>query len=182
MAVCIFGSNIDGQTWTSYQTIYGDEDSALVARGHFNSVPGSVKNYVELLGDMAGFYGTLIVQVNETMRLGCSRFPGTVRIDTQYSALETMATDDATIEVGTLKTLASCSVAVAATNRLLFSNVDVSGTLDKAGAGTFGFKSATFNAGAALRISAGGLKPLAPDSRDGVPLTIAERVFAINDE
>ena len=169
-----FGSNEEGQTWVSDQTIIGDANSALMARGHFSSIPGAVNNYVELLGDLTKFYGTLIVQTNETVRLGNSAFPGTIRLDTQYSHVDTLAASNATITVGALKTSSGSSVSVASTNRLYISDVNITGSLEKSGNGTLGIASTTLGDAAALRIAAGGLKPLSANAFGGIPLTFAD--------
>ena len=168
-----FGSNEDGQTWVSDQTIVGDANSALVARGHFNSTPGAVNNYVELLGDLTKFYGTLIVLTNETVRLGNSALPGTIRLDTPYSRVDTLAASNATIAVGALITASGASISVASTNRLYVSSANITGSLEKAGDGTLGIASTTLGGASALRIAGGGLKPLLANAFGGIPLTFA---------
>ena len=168
-----FGSNEDGQTWVSDQTIVGDANSALMARGHFNSTPGAVNNYVELLGDLTKFYGTLIVLTNETVRLGNSALPGTIRLDTPYSRVDTLAASNATIAVGAFITASGASISVASTNRLYVSSANITGSLEKAGDGTLGIASTTLGGASALRIAAGGLKPLLANAFGGIPLTFA---------
>ena len=176
-----FGSTVEGQTWVSDQTIVGDVSSALMVRGHFNSAPGAVNNYLELVGDLTRFYGTLIVATNETVLLGNSAFPGTIRLDTPHSHVDTLAAANATVNVGTLMTLTACSIAVAATNSIHFSSVNVTGALVKNGAGTMGVASTTLGTGAALRIAAGGLKPLSSDAFGGMPLTFADGTGLVMD-
>ena len=156
-----FGSDKEGQTWTSFQTIHGDAKSALVARGHFSSAPGSVNNYVELLGDLSDFRGTMIVQTNETLRLGSSAFPGAIRLDTIYSRLETVASNGAVVAVGSLSVLADTSLNVASTNMLVVSSLGAGGTLAKRGDGILAFAASTPAVGAVLQVEAGGVKPLA---------------------
>lgn len=168
-----FGSTKNGQTWVSDQTIYGDAESALVARGHFNSSGGEENNYVELLGDLTHFYGTFIVQHNETLRLGGSAFPGTVRLDTAYSHLTTIAPENSVVKIGALKTLVATSVDVPSANSLYASSLNVSGTLTKNGDGVLGFASATSGTSASLRVAEGVVMPLATDAVGGMPLVFA---------
>lgn len=177
-----FGSTTDGQTWTSDQTIYGDAESALVARGHFNSAEGSVNNYVELLGDLTHFYGTFIVKHNETLRLGSLAFPGTVRLDTAYSHLTTIAPENAVVKIGALTTLVATSVDVPSTNSLTASSLNVSGALAKNGGGALGFASATSGASASLRVAEGGVMPLAADAVGDLPLVFADGAELVVDE
>ncbi|MBE6383469.1 MAG: hypothetical protein E7049_10740 [Lentisphaerae bacterium] len=176
-----FGSTSDGQTWVSDQTIYGDEGSALVARGHFGSAEGAVNNYVELLGDLTHFHGTFIVKHNETLRLGSSAFPGTVRLDTAYSHLTTIAPENSVVKVGTLKTLVATSVDVPSTNSLNASALNVTGTLTKNGGGALGFASAISGSSASLRIAEGGVLPLSADAVGALPLVFSDGAALVVD-
>lgn len=176
-----FGSTKDGQTWVSDQTIYGDAESALVARGHFGSEEGAVNNYVELLGDLTHFHGTFIVKHNETLRLGGSAFPGTVRLDTAYSHLTTIAPENAVVKIGALTTLVATSVDVPSTNSLHASSLNVSRVLTKNGGGALGFASATPDASASLRVAEGGVMPLATDAVGDLPLVFADGAALVVD-
>ena len=176
-----FGSARDGQTWVSDQTIFGDEESALLVRGHFASQPGSVNNYVELVGDLTGFQGTLIVQTNETVRLGNSAFPGTVRLDTPYSRLSTLAASNAVVKIGALQTQSGATVEIPGSNSLHAATVQIAGTLVKRGGGVFGTSSVKTGESGILRVAEGGFMPLAPDAAENSRLTFADDTAIVFD-
>ena len=137
---------------------------------------------MELLGDLTKFYGTFIVKHNETLRLGGSAFPGTVRLDTAYSHLTTIAPENSVVKVGALNTLVATSVDVPSTNSLNVSSLSVTGTLTKNGGGALGFASAISGSSALLRIAEGGVLPLSADAVGALPLVFADGAALVVDE
>ena len=178
-----FYGGLDGQTWISSQKITGSDNSAFVLRGNVNQAPGAVSSYTEFLGDLSEYFGTIIIGTNSTARLGGSVLPGTIRLDTAYSHVDTMAADGAEVKIGKLESLISTSISVAETNTLAVTDeLAVSGTLTKNGAGVFaadGVVSA--GASAALNIAAGGLRADSAHAFDGIPITFADGTKYVRD-
>ncbi|MBR3820302.1 MAG: hypothetical protein IKJ37_01635 [Kiritimatiellae bacterium] len=166
----------NGQTWISRQKIMGDNTRAFGLRGHTNHAPGAVTNYTEFLGDLSEYFGTIIVGTNFTARLGGSSMPGTIRLDTAYSRVVTMAPDGANVSVGKLVSLTSASFAVAETNTLSVTDgLSIAGTLTKNGAGLFSAGGvASPGVDAALNIAEGGLRADSAYALDGVSIMFAD--------
>ena len=166
----------NGQTWVSRQKIMGDDTRAFGLRGHTNHAPGAVTNYTEFLGDLSEYFGTIIVGTNFTARLGGSSMPGTIRLDTAYSRVITMAPDGANVSVGKLVSLTSASFAVAETNTLSVTDgLSIAGTLTKNGAGLFSAGGVVSpGVDAALNIAEGGLRADSAYALDGVSIMFAD--------
>ena len=102
--------------------------------------------------------------------------PGTIRLDTAYSRVDTMAPDGANVSVGKLVSLTSASFAVAETNT--FSVTDglaIAGTLTKNGAGLFSAGGVAYaGVDAALYIAEGGLRADSAYALDGVSIMFAD--------
>ena len=166
----------NGQTWISRQKIMGDNTRAFGLRGHTNHAPGAVTNYTEFLGDLSEYFGTIIVGTNFTARLGGSSMPGTIRLDTAYSRVVTMAPDGANVSVGKLVSLTSASFAVAETNTFSVTDgLSIAGTLTKNGAGLFSAGGvASPGVDATLYIAEGGLRADSAYAFDGVSIMFAD--------
>ena len=166
----------NGQTWVSSLKIMGDDTRAFGLRGHTNHAPGAVTNYTEFLGDLSEYFGTVIVGTNFTARLGGSSMPGTIRLDTAYSRVDTMAPDGANVSVGKLVSLTSASFAVAETNTLSVTDgLSIAGTLTKNGAGLFSAGGVAYaGVDAALYIAEGGLRADSAYAFDGVSIMFAD--------
>jgi hypothetical protein len=166
----------NGQTWVSRQRITGDDTRAFGLRGHPNHAPGAVTYYTEFLGDLSKYFGTIIVGANFTARLGGSSMPGTVRLDTAYSRLDTMAADGAEVNVGILKSMVSTSISVAQTNTLAVSDaLSVTGTLTKNGGGILAAGGvAAPGADAALNVAEGSLRADSACAFDGIRISFAD--------
>ena len=166
----------NGQTWVSRQKIMGDDTRAFGLRGHYNHAPGAVTNYTEFLGDLSEYFGTIIVGTNFTARLGGSSMPGTIRLDTAYSRVDTMAPDGANVSVGKLVSLTSTSFAVAETNTFSVTDgLSIAGTLTKSGAGLFSSGGVAYaGVDAALNIAEGGLRADSAYAFDGVSIMFAD--------
>ena len=166
----------NGQTWITSQKIMGDCTRAFELRGHPNHAPGAVTNYTEFLGDLSEYFGTIIVGTNFTARLGGSSMPGTIRLDTAYSGVDTMAPDGANVSVGKLVSLTSASFAVAETNTLSVTDgLSIAGTLTKNGAGLFSVGGVAYaGVDAALNIAEGGLRADSAYAFDGVSIMFTD--------
>jgi hypothetical protein len=173
----------NGQTWVSRQKIMGDDTRAFGLRGHTNHAPGAVTNYTEFLGDLSEYFGTIIVGTNFTARLGGSSMPGTIRLDTAYSRVDTMAPDGANVSVGKLVSLTSASFAVAETNTLSVTDgLSIAGTLTKNGAGLFSVGGVAYaGVDAALNIAEGGLRADSAYAFDGVSIMFADGAKYVRD-
>lgn len=178
----------NGQTWVSRQKIMGDDTRAFGLRGHYNHAPGAVTNYTEFLGDLSEYFGTIIVGTNFTARLGGSSMPGTIRLDTAYSRVDTMAPDGVNVSVGKLVSLTSTSFAVAETNTFSVTDgLSIAGTLTKNGAGLLSAGGVVSpGVDAALNIAEGGLRADSAYAFDGVSIMFADgakyvRDCAVND-
>ena len=173
----------DGQTWISSQKITGGSTRAVELRGNTVKAPGAVCNYVEFLGDLSEYFGTIIVGTNYTARLGGSAMPGTIRLDTAYSHVDTMASNGVEVKVGKLESLISTSITVAETNILSITDaLSVTGTLTKNGGGLLS-AGGTASAGtdAALNIAAGGLRADSARAFDGIAITFADGTKYVRD-
>ena len=177
-----YGGN-DGQTWISSQKITGGSTRAFELRGNIGKAPGAVYNYVEFHGDISEYFGTIIVGTNYTARLGGSAMPGTIRLDTAYSHVDTMASNGVEVKVGKLESLISTSIAVADTNTLSVTDVlAVTGTLTKNGGGLLAAGgTASAGADAALNIAAGGLRADSARAFDGIAITFADGTTYVRD-
>ena len=166
----------NGQTWVSRQKIMGDDTRAFGLRGHYNHAPGAVTNYTEFLGDLSEYFGTIIVGTNFTARLGGSSMLGTIRLDTAYSRVDTMAPDGANVSVGKLVSLTSTSFAVAETNTFSVTDgLSIAGMLTKNGAGLFSAGGVAYaGVDAALNIAEGGLRADSAYAFDGVSIMFAD--------
>jgi len=177
-----YGGN-DGQTWISSQKITGGSTRAFELRGNIGKAPGEVSNYVEFLGDLSEYFGTIIVGTNFTARLGGSVLPGTIRLDTAYSHVDTIAPNGTEVKVGKLVSRIGTSISVATTNVLTITDAfSVTGTLTKNGGGALAFGgSALAGAGAALNIAEGGLRADAARAFDGIPISFADGTAYVRD-
>ncbi len=177
-----FGGN-DGQTWISSQTITGDDSRALELRGNIGKAPGTVSNYVEFLGDLSKYHGTIIVGTNFTARLGGSAMPGRIRLDTEYSHVDTKAADGVEIKIGALESLVSTSISVAETNALsVTDSLAITGTLAKNGEGLFAAGgTAVAGEDAALSIAAGSLRADSAYAFDGIQVSFADGATYVRD-
>lgn len=173
----------NGQTWVSRQKIMDDDTRAFGLRGHPNHAPGAVTNYTEFLGDLSEYFGTIIVGTNFTARLGGSSMPGTIRLDTAYSRVDTMAPDGANVSVGKLVSLTSTSFAVAETNTLSVTDgLAIAGTLTKNGAGLFSAGGVVSpGVDAVLNIAEGGLRADSAYALDGVSIMFADGAKYVRD-
>ena len=173
----------DGQTWSSSQKITGGSTRAFELRGVTSKAPGAVSNYVEFLGDLSEYFGTIIVGTNFTARLGGSAMPGSIRLDTGYSHVETRAAEGADVKIGKLESLISTSITVADTNTLSVTDgLAVTGTLTKNGGGLLAAGgTASAGTGAALDIAAGGLRADSAHAFDGIALTFADGTKYVRD-
>lgn len=154
-------------------TVYGSSRAAMeLIRA---SAPGSASPTVDFIGDCTGYYGSIFVNTNETLRLGNTGLPnGTVELWTSYSALTTLATNNADVAVGTLRTTWPTTVEVPATNTLSVGALDVVGTLAKNGAGVLcAGGTATAGESAAISVNAGGVRAESKDAFNGIPLSFA---------
>ena len=178
-----FYGGADNLYWISNQKIMGDVLRAFSLRAAPNKEPGSIDFHVDFLGDLSEYYGTIIVGTNGTARLGGSAMPGTIRLDTAYSHVDTRAADGAEVRIGTLRSLIGTSMSVAATNTLAVTDsLAVTGTLTKNGGGVLASGgTATAGAGAALSVAAGGLRADAAHAFDGIPITFADGTTYVRD-
>ena len=178
-----FYGGADDLYWISNQKIIGDALRAFALRAAPNKEPGSIDFYVDFLGDLSEYYGTIIVSTNGTARLGGSAMPGTIRLDTAYSHVDTLAADGAEVRIGSLRSLIGTSISVAATNTLAVTDsLAVTGTLTKNGGGVLASGgTATAGAGAALSVAAGGLRADAAHAFDGIPITFADGTTYVRD-
>ena len=177
-----------GVFWISRQAIMGDASRAFELRGAPTKAPGEINFHVDLLGDLSEYYGTIIVGTNGTLRLGGSSMPGTLRLDTAYSHVDTVALDGAEVKMGKFTTRIGTSISVAATNTLAITDaLSVVGTLTKNGGGILAAGgTATAGADATLNIADGGIRADTSHAFDGIPLAFANgtvyvRDFAAND-
>ena len=177
-----YGGN-DGQTWISSQKITGGSIRAFELRGNTGKAPGGVSNYVEFRGDLSEYFGTIIVGTNFTARLGGSVLPGTIRLDTAYSHVNTIAPNGAEVKVGKLVSRIGTSISVATTNVLTITDVlSVTGALTKNGGGVLAFGgTALAGAGASLNVAEGGLRVDAARAVDGIPVTFANGTTYVRD-
>lgn len=176
-------SNYSGENVTSRQTyvmktkIVGAPDSAIAAEGANTRVPGDLGGQAacNFIGDMTEFYGTLSVGTNQTVRLGNTGIPnGTIVLRTAYSTLSTLATNNADVVVGTLRTTWPTTVEVPATNTLSVGALDVTGALVKNGAGVLcAGSTATAGESAAISVNAGGVRAESKDAFNGIPISFA---------
>lgn len=177
-----YGGN-DGQTWISSQKITGDSIRAFELRGNTGKAPGAVSNYVEFRGDLSEYFGTIIVGTNFTARLGGSALSGTIRLDTAYSHVDTIAPDGAEVKVGRLESRIGTSISVASTNTLAVADaLSVTGTLTKNGGGILaagGVVSAGVDA--ALNVASGGLRADSAHAFDGIPVSFADGTTYVRD-
>ena len=165
----------NGQTWRSTQKISGGSARAFELRGNTGMNPGAVSNYVEFLGDLSEYFGTIIVGTNFTARLGGSVLPGAIRLDTAYSHVDTIAPDGAEVKVGRLESRIGTSISVAATNVLAVTDaLHVTGVLAKNGGGVLASCGmATAGDDAAISVAEGGLRAGSKDAFNGIPLSFA---------
>ena len=177
-----YGGN-DGQTWISSQKITGGSTRAFELRGNIGKAPGEVSNYVEFLGDLSEYFGTIIVGTNFTARLGGSVLPGTIRLDTAYSHVDTIAPNGTEVKVGKLVSRIGTSISVATTNILTITDTfSVTGTLTKNGGGVLAFcGTALAGAGASLNVAEGGLRVDAAYAVDGIPISFADGTAYVRD-
>lgn len=177
-----YGGN-DGQTWITSQKITGSSTRAFELRGNMSKAPGAVFNYVEFHGDLSEYSGTMIVGTNFTARLGGSTMPGTIRLDTAYSHLDTMAADGAEVNIGTLKSMFPTSISVAQTNTLAVSDaLSVTGTLTKNGGGILAAGGiAAPCADAVLNVVEGGIRADSAYAFDGIRISFADGVTYVCD-
>jgi hypothetical protein len=178
-----FYGGADNLYWISSQKIFGDALRAFALRAAPNKEPGSIDFYVDFLGDLSEYYGTIIVSTNGTARLGGSALPGTIRLDTAYSHVDTLAADGAEVKIGNLQSLIGTSISVAATNTLAVTDsLAVTGTLTKNGGGVLASGGAvTAGAGAVLSVAAGGLRADSAQAFDGIPITFADGATYVRD-
>ena len=171
------------QTWITSQKIMGDCTRAFELRGHPNHAPGAVTNYTEFLGDLSEYFGTIIVGTNFTARLGGSSMPGTIRLDTAYSGVDTMAPDGVNVSIGKLESMASASFAVAETNTLSVTDgLSIAGTLTKSGAGLFSAGGVVSpGVDAALNIAEGGLRADSSRAFDGIAVSFGDATKYVRD-
>ena len=178
-----FYGGVDNLFWISSQKIVGDASRALGLRNHPNKAPGEIDFYVDFLGDLSKYYGTIIVSTNGTARLGGSTMPGTIRLDTAYSHVDTIASDGAEVVIGNLAARIGTSISVAATNTLAITDaLSVTGTLTKNGGGVLASGgTAVAGTDAALNVAAGGLRADAARAFDGIPISFADGATYVRD-
>lgn len=178
-----FLGGADGQTWVTSQKITGDNSRAFSLYGHPNNAPGAVSNYVEFLGDLSEYFGTMIIGTNSTARLGGSSMPGTISLGTSYSHIETMAPVGAEVSIGKIESLASTSIVVAETNSLAVADsFAVTGTLTKNGSGLLAVGgTASAGAAAALNVALGGLRADSAHALDGIEISFADGTTYVRD-
>ena len=178
-----FYGGADNLFWISSQKIMGDSSRAFELRGAASKAPGEIDYYVDLLGDLSEYYGTIIVGTNGTLRLGGSSMPGTIRLDTAYSHVDTIAPDGAEVKIGNLASRIGTSISVAATNTLAIANeLSVTGTLTKNGGGVLASGgTAVAGADAALNVAAGGLRADSAHAFDGIPISFADGATYVRD-
>ena len=129
---------------------------------------------VWLLGDMSNYLGSYHMTLNAVLRLGDTGLPGALYADKARTRLTTMASDGATVRVGSYTTALAATVDVPPTNALAVGSVNLTGTLTKVGAGAFAIGgTAVAGAGAAIAVAEGGLKPLSATCVSGVPVSFA---------
>lgn len=178
-----FYGGADNLFWVSRQNIMGDASRAFELRGATTKAPGDIDFHVDLLGDISGYYGTIIVGTNGTLRLGGSPMPGTIRLDTAYSHVDTMAADGAEVNIGKLATRIGTSISVSVTNTLAITDtLSVTGMLTKNGGGILAAGgTATAGADAALNIVEGSLRADTSHAFDGIPLEFADGTAYVRD-
>lgn len=178
-----FYGSADSLFWISSQKIMGDSSRAFELRGTASKAPGEIDYYVDLLGDLSEYYGTIIVGTNGTLRLGGSSMPGTIRLDTAYSHVDTIASNGAEVKVGFLAARIGTAISVAETNTLAITDaLSVTGTLTKNGGGVLASGgTAVAGADAALNVAAGGLRADAARAFDGIPISFADGVAYVRD-
>jgi hypothetical protein len=178
-----FYGGADNLFWISRQAIIGDTSRAFELRGAPTKAPGEIDFHVDLLGDLSEYYETIIVGMNGTLRLGGSSMPGTLRLDTAYSHVDTVALDGAEVKMGKLTTRIGTSISVAATNTLAITDaLSVVGTLTKNGGGILAAGgTATAGADAALNIADGGIRADTSHAFDGIPLAFANGTVYVRD-
>ena len=178
-----FYGSADNLFWISSQKIMGDASRAFELRTNPNKAPGEIDFYVDFLGDLSEYYGTIIVSTNGTARLGGSTMPGSIRLDTAYSHVDTIASDGAEVVIGNLAARIGTSISVAATNTLAIADaLSVTGTLTKNGGGVLASGgTAEAGADAALNVAAGGLRADAARAFDGIPISFAYGATYVRD-
>ena len=178
-----FYGSADNLFWISSQKIMGDYSRVFELRGGLNNAPGSIDYYIDLLGDLSEYYGTIIVGTNGTLRLGGSSMPGTIRLDTAYSHVDTIAPDGAEMKIGNLVSRIGTSISVAATNTLAIADaLSVTGTLTKNGGGVLASGGTSVaGADAALNVAAGGLRADSAHAFDGIPISFADGATYVRD-
>ena len=178
-----FYGGADNLFWISSQKIMGDSSRAFELRGAIAMAPGEIDYYVDLLGDLSEYYGTIIVGTNGTLRLGGSSMPGTIRLDTAYSHVDTIAPDGAEMKIGNLVSRIGTSISVAATNTLAIADaLSVEGTMTKNGGGVLASRgTAVAGADAALNVAAGGLRADSAHAFDGIPISFADGATYVRD-
>lgn len=129
---------------------------------------------VWLLGDMSQYLGSYHMTLNAVLRLGDTGLPGALYADKARTRLTTMASDGATVRVGSYTTALAATVDVPPTNALAVGSVNLTGTLTKIGAGAFAIGgTAVAGADAAIAVAEGGLKPLSKACVSGIPVSFA---------
>jgi len=173
----------DAQRWISSQKIIGDDTRAFELRGHTGKATGEASGFVEFRGDLSMYHGTIIVGTNYTARLGGSAMPGTIRLDTPSSHVDTMAADGAEVKIGKLTSRISTSFSVAATNTLTVTDaISLSGTLTKNGAGVLVVGGiAVPGASAALVVNSGSIRVDSAYALDGIPIAFIDGTKYIRD-
>ena len=109
--------------------------------------------------------------------------PGTIRLDTAYSHVDTIASDGAEVVIGNLAARIGTSISVAATNTLAITDaLSVTGTLTKNGGGVLASGgTAGVGADAALNVAAGGLRADSAHAFDGMPISFADGATYVRD-
>ena len=109
--------------------------------------------------------------------------PGTIRLDTAYSHVDTIASNGAEVKVGFLAARIGTAISVAETNTLAITDaLSVTGTLTKNGGGVLASGgTAVAGADAALNVAAGGLRADVARAFDGIPISFADGVAYVRD-
>ena len=178
-----FYGGADNLFWISSQKIMGDASRAFELRGAPTKAPGEIEFHVDLLGDLSEYCGTIIVGTNGTLRLGGSSMPGTIRLDTAYSHVDTIASNGTEVKVGKLTSRIGTSISVATTNSLAITDaLSVTGTLTKNGGGVLASGgTATAGVDAALNVAEGGLRADSAHAFDGIPVAFADGTAYVRD-
>lgn len=168
------GGTTNPDTVNVYMKLIGDERSAL--RVQSDGDPGAVENKVNFIGDTTEYHGTVLVGANSLVSIGDCDFPGTISLQSSYSRLRLAATKaDARVSLGAVSVAASTSVEVPEGKLLSVARtLELSGALQKKGAGTLAVKSASSTGDdAGLSVAEGGVKILSGRALSGIAFSMS---------